>query len=606
MKLVFDIETNGLLDTLDRVHCIAVIDADSGEEKLFVNSMYREDCDGDLDDALALLDSADLLIGHNITGFDLPALDVALGWTTSVPVFDTAIAAPLAASDVKNEDFEANKRRKKRGHTPMPNKLVGTHKLEAWGWRLGTHKGDYGIERTDWSVYDADMGRYCVQDVRVNAELYHWLERQQLSPKSVEIEHKFTEIIRKQEKAGFRFDVEAATKLEGQLMAERAKLEGALVDLFPPREIVYFTPKKKLRRVKTVPFNPNSRQQVAWHLTNKYGWKPKEHTPNGQAKIDESILSALPYEEAQKLARVFLLTKRLGALSDGRNAWLKLVKDDGRIHGWMKSIGTPHGRCAHYHPNMAQVPGVQSEYGAECRALFCARPGWKIVGADASGIQLRSLAHYMARWDDGEYIDIVVNSDPHEANRIAAGLAERSEAKRLIYAFLFGAGLKKLGTIVRPDIPEFGSRSDHTKLLNAGKRLSEKFLGGFPALAKLVAAVKAASRRGFIKALDGRKVPVRSQHVALNYLLASAEAVIMKLATIIVHEKAAAAGFVWGEDYVQVAHVHDEFQFEARKEIADELGRLAVEAIKQAGVDLGFRCPLDGEYKVGDNWYETH
>lgn len=596
MRIVFDIETNGLLDELTRVHCIAAINVDTGEEKLFVNDMYRADSDGIIEEGLDYLSSASLLIGHNIQGFDIPALGIVYGWspTPDCKIYDTQIVYSLAHSDIKDEDFRNQANRRRLGKPLMPNKMIGKVTLAACGWRLGVYKDDYGDDRTDWSVYDAAMGRYCLQDTRVNVALFNHLDSLGLSELSVWIEHEFTKILRMQEKAGFRFDIDAAKKLEGELFTERAKLEAELHELFPPRTIVTFTPKKKLRREKEVPFNPNSRQQVAWNLTEKYGWKPTEFSASGQPKIDETVLNGLEYPEAKKLARVFMLTKRIGQLSEGRNAWLKLVKDDKRMHGWQKSIGTPHGRSAHYGPNMAQVPGAQSPYGKECRALFCARPGWQIVGADLSGIQLRALAHFMARWDDGEYIDVVCNQDPHEVNRQAAGLEKRSQAKTMIYAFLFGAGDGKLGTIVG------GGKA-------AGKALKARLFKNLPALASLKNAVeKAAGARGWIKGLDGRRVPIRSKHVALNYLLASAEAVVMKYATILLHQKAEEAGYRWGEDYVQVAHVHDEVQLEARENIAHDIGRLAVQSMRDAGDKLGFRCPLDGEFAVGDNWSETH
>ncbi len=359
--------------------------------------------------------------------------------------------------------------------------------------------------------------------------------------------------------------------------------------------MVYYTPKKRIRKTKMVVFNPASRQQIADNLIRKYAWKPSEYTAGGQPKVDEKVLGSLPYPEAQKMTRYLLLNKRIGQLADGKQGWLRLADERGRLHGRVINIGTPHGRCSHVKPNMAQIPSIGKEYGAECRALFVPKPGWSLVGCDASGIQLRALAHYLARYDGGEYVEVVTKGDPHAKNQEAAGLATRAEAKTFIYAFLFGAGDPLL------------AKSLGVQTIDA--RLTRyRFLKAIPALAKLQADLADALREngGYLRGLDGRPVPVTKAHVALNFLLTSFEVAIMKRATVDLHDTLADRGLVFGEDYANVAHVHDEYEFECKPEYADAIGAAAREAIVEAGVALNSRCPLDGEYKIGSNWLEVH
>jgi DNA polymerase I-like protein with 3'-5' exonuclease and polymerase domains len=233
------------------------------------------------------------------------------------------------------------------------------------------------------------------------------------------------------------------------------------------------------------------------------------------------------------------------------------------------------------------VPSVRSPYGGECRELFTAPEGKVLVGCDASGLELRCLAHYLFPWDDGKYAKTILEGDIHTANQKAAGLDTRDQAKTFIYATLYGAGDAKIGSIVG------GSSKD-------GKRLKANFKKNLPAYSHLVKAVEAkVTSVGSLNGLDGRKLPCRSAHSALNLLLQSAGAVIMKQALVNFVGKAK-------KDYELHANVHDEVQFSCEAEEADTLGNEFVSAIRQAGDDLNFNCPLDGEYQVGNNWKETH
>ena len=273
---------------------------------------------------------------------------------------------------------------------------------------------------------------------------------------------------------------------------------------------------------------------------------------------------------------------------------MKMVKSDGRIYGSVITNGAVTGRMTHNSPNVAQVPAVGVPYGKECRTLFRVPEGRALVGADASGLELRCLAHYMARYDGGAYMKEILEGDIHTANQKAAGLPTRDNAKTFIYAFLYGAGDEKIGSIVG------GTRQD-------GKKLKNRFLKRTPAIAKLKAQVEhVAKTRKYLIGLDGRKLRVRAVYASLNLLLQSAGAILMKQALVILDDKLQKEGLTPGIDYEFVANIHDEWQIECDQKYAEFIGKTAVEAIAEAGVFFNFRCPLDGEYKIGKTWAETH
>jgi len=334
-------------------------------------------------------------------------------------------------------------------------------------------------------------------------------------------------------------------------------------------------------RVYTKDFNPGSRQQIGEYL-QEFGWKPEEFTPTGQPKIDEKILSDIKdIKEAEVIAEYLMIQKRVAQV----NSWLdELNEDTGRVHGFVNHNGTITGRMTHRGPNMAQIPSLSSSYGKECRACWSVPEGYKLVGIDASGLELRMLAHYM---NDKEYTDEILNGDIHTANQKLAGLESRNQAKTFIYALLYGAGDAKLGTVAG------GGR-------NTGRNLRKSFIDNLPSFKNLKDRVSRASAKNYLKALDGRKLYIRSEHSALNTLLQGAGAIVMKQALILLKDK------IKDLDAQFVANVHDEWQIEVREDQADEVGRLGVEAIIEAGEVLELKCPLDGEYKIGDNWSETH
>lgn len=592
-RILFDIETDGLLDQLTKLHSLVMIDLDTDQ----MISCAHDDGYTPIEDGLNILRNADLLVGHNIQDFDIPALDKVYGFTFSGEIHDTLILSRLIWSDLKHNDFRFTEK-----NPEFPKNLIGSHSLKAWGYRLSNLKDEYDGGWAEWST---EMQRYCEQDTRSNLTLYQKIMSKEPSADSIKLEHDFAAVIRLQEKQGFNFNETAAEKLLASLQVRQAELEAELQAAFPPWEIKEpFVPKvnNKARgyvkgqltyKVKEIVFNPASRDHIADRLQKLRGWKPKDFTSQGKPKVDETVLEELDYPEAKLLNEYLLINKRIGQLATGANAWLKLVKD-GKIHGRVNTNGAATGRCTHNKPNIAQVPSVGAPYGAECRALFHAPAGYKLVGADLSGLELRCLAHYMARFDGGAYGDVVVNGDIHTQNQQAAGLPTRNNAKTFIYGFLYGAGPAKIGSIVN------GSEKEGRKLIN-------KFMKATPAIKLLRESVLAAVKKnGHLKGLDGRMLPIRSEHAALNTLLQSAGAILSKKAAVILYQNLTAMGYTWGVDYAQVAHVHDEVQLIAREDIADVIGQEAVKSFQQAGEYYNFRCPITGEYKVGNDWAETH
>jgi DNA polymerase-1 len=639
MKLViFDAETNGLLDELDRVHVLVlrVFNGENSGVQVFRRNQVEDSIAQGLETLMQMAAEGYTCIGHNVIKFDVPAYKKVYPWF-SLPkdrVLDTIILSRLIYPDTGLQDAVLLRRGQ------LPKKYFKKHSLEAWGYRLGNRKDDYEgdpqIEdeeqrkREKWSRWNQTMEDYCVQDTSTNESLYSFLMAKNPSAESMRLEHDVQWIVCRQIARGVCFDKAAAAKLYADLSQKREELTRALREVFPPFVVNNgkpFIPKRDdkkrgykagfpVQKKKTVEFNPGSREHVALMLTRRYGWEPEEFTDDGKPKIDDAVLKKLKYPEAALLADYYMVVKRIGQVAEGDEAWLKRVKPNGRIHGDVTTNGAVTGRMTHSKPNLAQCPkvkliagaialGLEGEYGFECRSCFIAGVGFVIVGADGAALELRDLAGYMAKWDGGAYIKVVLEgrkedgTEIHTVNQKALEIDSRDDAKTWFYAFLYGAGDEKLGTIVTKVRGKASAKK--------GKELREKFMRNLPALGALVKAVKAAAKeRGFLFGLDGRKLHVRSQHSALNTLLQSAGAIQMKKALVILDEMLQQKGLKPGIDYEFVLNVHDEWQIETRKEIADEVGRTAVAAIRAAGEYFKFPCPLDGEYKVGRTWAETH
>lgn len=606
--LLFDIETNGLLKQTTTIHCICAKDFLTGKSFSFGPNQIEE--------GLRLLAAAPLLVAHNGLCFDVPALQKLRPALALPRLFDTLTASRLIWTDLTGDDFKLRRSLQKRGGD-FPASLMGKHKLEAWGYRLGCFKGDYGKQESAWDHWTPEMQTYCEQDVEVLEKLYRHILKQGYSPEALGLEHAFQQVIHRQEQVGVPFNVPDANVLYAELAGKREALKQQLDEVFPPKRVEeVFIPKVNNRTrgyVKGVPFtkvryetfNPNSRQQIATRLKDLHDWQPSDFTETGEPKVDGDTLASLPYPEARPLSVYLELTKIIGMLSEGKAGWLRLVTQECRIHGSVITNGAVTGRCTHNSPNLAQIPR-RGDLGLQCRALFCApldKPDWRMIGADASGLELRMLSHYLARYDGGTYGSEVVDGDIHTHNQHAAGLETRDDAKTFIYAYLYGAGDTKLGSIVSP----VASAATQTR---KGQMLRAKFLRAIPALRRLTEDVQSVltgkDNRSFLYGLDGRKLNVRSSHSALNTLLQSAGAVLMKTATVIFHWESAKLGWKEGVDYVQVLHVHDEAQFLTHKDRAEELGKLFVRSIELAGEHFGMRCPTTGEYKVGKNWADTH
>lgn len=607
--LVFDIETNGLLDELDRLHCLCIKSLETG------NVVSCEP--HSIEIGLRLLMDADTLIGHNILKFDIPAIQKVYPWfKPKAKIMDTLIMARLIYPEIANMDYGLAQ------SGQLPKNLIGRYSLEAFGYRIGEYKGDY---KGGWDNWSQEMQEYCEQDIEVTTKLYHKImerkERHGYSDYSIELEHRVAEIIFRQEQNGFGFDMDKATVLHQELLLRRLELEKELLTMFPPWEIkTPFVPKvnNKTRgyvkgvmtyKTQVIEFNPSSRQHIAKVLKEKHGWEPKEFTEKGEAKVDDTILADLPYPEAKLLAEYFLVQKRLAQLAEGGEGLMKRVKKDGRIHGEVITCGAVTGRMTHRKPNMAQVPANRSPYGERFRSLFIPRAGWTLVGCDADALELRCFAHYVAAYDGGAYTETVLKgkkedgTDMHSQNCRAIGFdpkVYRDMAKTFLYAYLYGAGDHKIGTIV-------GATGDETAVRKAGAKTRRKFLKNLPALGTLTEKVAdKVKSTGALRGIDGRRLACRSTHSALNTLLQSAGAIAMKVAQVTMDEDLQAAGYTPGLDYEFVATVHDEVQIECRPEIAEVVGKTAAEAIRKAGEKLGFRCPLAGNYEVGSNWKETH
>lgn len=414
-------------------------------------------------------------------------------------------------------------------------------------------------------------------------------------PEWVALEHQVAQVLTKQELHGWHFDSEAAWKLASSLRTELEETYQLLRDRHPYVFGSEFTPKRNNKTsgyvegcslTKLKELNPTSRDHISWILQTFHGWKPKELTPTGKPIIDEVILKDIGTPIAMSFLKCLDITKKLGMISEGTNAWLKLCTSAERIHHHC-SVATNTHRCAHRRPNLAQVPSDH-----EFRQLFTASPGQVMVGADLSGIELRMLAHYLAKYDEGRYADVLLNGDIHQVNADRIGISRR-QVKTVTYAFLYGAGDAKIGH-------SFDSSLNDSSAKRKGKEIRAAFVSAIDGLAELLAAIKAASEKGFVRSIDKRKIAVDSPHKALNYLLQSGAGVIAKRWMVINHEKTKELCCS------QLAFIHDELQFECHPEHADSLATSLVRSAEEAGRYYNIRLPIEAEAKQGRDWSEVH
>jgi len=586
MKIVFDIETDGLDPTV--VWVVVTSNVDTCDVRTFFDADKFKD----------YLSQVDEVIGHNIIGYDIPALEKLWGVDfSSLKITDTLVMSRLA--NPSNQ---------------------GGHSLDNWGRILGFPKGDFH----DWEQLSDKMIAYCKQDVTINTMVYKKLNEHlsDFKTRAVTLEHEVADCINEQRLNGWLIDERKANILYAGLCEKKQTLVDKVHETFKPlptfvpltdlknkynvdgmysmayqRQInrgAFWRTPKEWGCIEYPEFNLASRQQIVKYLKH-FGWTPTKFTDKGNPIVDESVLKGVTQiPECALILEYFLVSKREAMLKN----ILGKIEDDNRIHGYVNTNGAVTGRMTHSSPNMAQIPAVKKNsdgevvwglgggYGADFRELFTVESNYKLVGCDASGLELRMLAHYM---NDNDYTNEILHGDIHSKNQIAAKLPTRDKAKTFIYAFLYGAGDEKIGTIV-------GGNSQ------MGKQTKKNFLNSTPSLKTLRERVVTASEKGYIKGLDGRKIWIRSGHAALNFLLQGAGAIVMKKALTILNKRAIMEGL----DYKFVGNIHDEFQSEVLKDHAERFGELAIESIKEAGQYYELRCPLDAEAKIGNNWAETH
>jgi len=564
MELVLDIETNSSHSHIWIVCCRNV---KTSETWTFTKEQKNE--------LQSLLAQAETIIGHNLVSFD--KWHLLNLWGIQIPLekcYDTLIVSRLLD----------------------PNRVNG-HSLDSWGVSLGVKKQDYKqkyieakteqFPEYNYSVNDEwnfplipVLENYCLQDTAVTSRLYRHLRKKttelKFSDLSVWVEHQVGDIIAEQERNGVLIDQRLLFSLNAEIEQELRILEKDLINRFEPTVVELKT------KTKYIPFNPGSRLQIVDRLKRR-GWEPTQFTEKGNVELDETILEGLvdKIPEASLFLRFFLLQKTLSFTTN----WIKHLNDKtGRIHGKVIANGAVTGRATHSNPNLGNVPSVDKPFGKACRGIFVGDE--VLVGCDLSGIELRCLAHYM---QDDEYTNELLNGDVHTKNQLAAGLPTRANAKTFIYAFLYGAGDAKIGSIVGG-----GSKE--------GAKLIDSFLRATPNLAKLKEKVNKIASSGSVPGLDGRRIWVRHKHASLNSLLQSAGAIISKVWMIKARDNLAAAGI----QYKQVLWVHDEIEVECKKKDAEKVAEILVKSANQVQDFLGFRVKIDAEAKIGKSWADVH
>lgn len=653
MNLVFDLESTLIpkdpRELPDTIWCGVAIDVDTGEE--FVARP------GELDAFMHLLLRATRLIGHNITRFDLPLIERHYDevWTWDGEMFDTLMASRLIYAS--NLWTQSVKFQRNAGRSPtaqearIPSKLLMSHSLEAWAYRLGMRKEFANVDNSFWSEFSEDMLTRCLSDARANVELYKrfltvpakrgW---DVCSEQSLLNESHFSYLMGRMERTGVGFDSDGARKLAAGFEDRRQELGLELKEKYFPAWVKAAPGQKTIElcregdspysvykatrtltkgrdwpvttagahtKLKLMEFNPGSDEQVADRLRLLYGWQPREFTPTGQAETGDYILGELEYDCIPALREWRTVNKRLSQIETGDQAWLKKVTDEGIIFGRIHTTGTRTSRCSHNSPNLGQVPRVGKPHGAECRELFHpVTEGWKMVGADASGLEMRMLANRLAAYDGGEFAKVILESDVHTEWMKHTKMFYRDWQKNFGYTIVYGGGDETLGRYVLKDwrqafdegLTDEKPPSDR-HAANLGKKAKGSLLSGMPALAEFMDQCAVAYKRGYIRGLDGRILACPSQHGAPNDVLQSDGAIVMKYAG---NRFWQCKGPCHGEQWNLMLHVHDEFQAEVAPGLVDKIGAAMVDAIVWAGEHLGLRLPLDGEYKIGNNWRETH
>jgi len=526
------------------------------------------------------------VVGHNIIGFDAPILKKV--WGVGIP--DNSLVDTLVMSRLYKPDIEVVL--PKEGKAPTP------HSLEAWGYRLGSYKIGFTDFDSGWSE---EMATYCEQDVQLLEKLYNFLTvtmtREGFSQQSIQLEHEVAIICRGMEDNGFMLDMPKAMALHAILSGRMSDIEESMQQVFPPivEQRVSEKTGKQLKDKVTI-FNPGSRQQIAERLAG-LGVVFTKKTDKGNVIVDEAVLEKIDLPEAKLVAEYLMIQKRVSQIS----SWLELVADDGRVHGRVTTNGAVTGRMTHSNPNIGQIPNASVAYGLECREMWVVPQDKVMVGVDLSGIELRCMSHYL---QDAGWQHELLNGDVHWKNAQSFGLVPegtvkddnnpehkkaRNLSKTLVYAASYGAGAVKIGSIV-------GANS------SKGKKLLDNFINNTPGLAALKKKISKFMSKGHLPGLDGRRVWIRSEHAALNTLLQSAGAIIAKQWLVEANKKYKEHSL----DVRLLAVVHDEVVLECVPEQAELVKDLTIQAALDAGISLGFRCPVGAEGRIGKNWRDVH
>lgn len=694
LRLLYDTESNGFVSNATKIHCVGITDIDTGEYQ-----GYRPE---QIDDAIAHLNKADVLIGHNIQRHDQPLLKKLKNWQPrpGVLIQDTMIISRVIFPNLKATDTELIAAQK------LPPKYKGKHSMAAWGYRLGNPKGDYAqlmeakarasgiddhkaIAEFVWGTFNEEMFDYMGQDVSTNYDLWKHLKPDEYPQKPLDLEHRIARVCDAMNVAGVPFDLKAAGELQAELVGQKHVIETKLKERYgfwyaptsPNPSIALFTPKKanaaagywgdewvteepdpkkpgKLKKVKhfrgyqctkikPVEFNPGSSDHLAKVLQAE-GWKPTKFTEGGKPAMDEEVIESISnqFPEMGDLATLLMVNKRLSQLVGGASSKYPLidcVQDDGCIHGVINPMGTITSRAAHMFPNLGQVPSAKKPYGTDFRALFHAPHGWSFLGADQQGLELRGLAHYLVPLDGGKYAKTVIEGDPHWLHAVVMGLAEGERdkhnqlhtvirddgSKRFIYAYVYGCGDAMAGTIIYEALlnarrtcgPEgeaiynafFGADAVGEKQLRkVGKSVRTAFLTRIEGFGKLQSKLsEQVAARGRVIGLDGRIIPIRSDHSALNFMIQSAGSIVCKEWVASAFEECERRfkydwDNPWKGDFVFCLWVHDEVQLCVREGLEEEIGNIIVAAARSAGEPYGFRVPLDSEWSKGRSWKDTH
>ena len=612
MRLVFDLEADGLYFEATKIWCICAKDIDTGmvytwsvDDKITISSFLAY-----------TLDLATELIGHNIIQYDLEVLKKLQGFTTDAKITDT-----LVLSRLLNPDRRKPKSFKGKG---------GPHSLECWGYRLGRWKP----EHDEWDKFSWSMFERCSEDMEINhltltaliaeTEGHNWKD-------AIALEHSTAKIITQQEINGVYFNTEQSNKYVEDLTSTIQEIDKDLLPTLPcsvkqrgATVLNPFTAKgahsKKYRedisycsgpfcRITITPFNLGSITDVKNYLLDN-GWEPdswnyNKNTGERSSPKLEGSFQGITGELPKKVKERITLRHRRSQIE----GWIKNVRSDHRITAGANTCGTNTGRMRHR--TVVNVPKANSDkegliwdtskqkdfFGTQMRSLFCVPPDsdYVMIGHDAAGLELRMLAHYMK---DEDYIREILTGDIHSHNQKAAGLPTRDSAKSFIYALNYGAGNEKLGSL-----------AGGGEVL--GAKLRREFLKALPSLDRLIKNVKRASSKGYLKGLDGRKVWMRRDpdgkvinHKALNTLLQHSGSILMKKSSQILWEEL--IPLYPDLDAKKVIDMHDESQAEVNKKDIELYSKLAVQSIVQAGEYYNLRIPMDADVNVGTTWAETH